>query len=99
MFAASTLHQDTPEYWNVVTKFATNKSTLCTDLGLEQARLIVDNIVFTDPEVIVADAELYEELVMMPFKEKEHLGVTLISKIDVMNVVENCFCERTGQVN
>ena len=37
---------------------------------------------FTDPEVIAADVELYKELVMMPFKEKEHLGVILISKKD-----------------
>ena len=33
LFAASTLHQDMPEYWNAVTKFATNKSTLCSNLG------------------------------------------------------------------
>ena len=80
LFAASTLHQDTPEYWNIVTKFAINKSTLFADLGPEQARLIADNIMFTDPEVIVTDAALYKELFMMPFKEKEHLGVTLISE-------------------
>lgn len=82
LFAASTLHQDTPEYWNVVSKFATNNSTSCADLEPEQARLITDNIMFTDPEVMAADVELYKELVMMPFKEKEHLGVTLISKKD-----------------
>lgn len=70
LFAASTLHQDIPEYWNVVTKFATKKSTLCTDLRPEQTRLIADNIMFTDPEVIATDLELYKELVICHLKEK-----------------------------
>lgn len=82
LFAASTLHEDIPEYWNVVTKFATEKSTSCTDLKPEQAALLVDNIMFTDPEVMTPDLELYKELAMMPFKEKEHFGVNLISEKD-----------------
>jgi len=80
VFAASVLPDDTPQYWNIVTKFAIKKSTVKAVLLPEQARLIAENVTFADKEVLSTDDELFKELAMMPFESKESIGVVLISK-------------------
>ena len=78
LFAASILPDDTPDLWEIVAKFAVAKSN--ASILPEQARVIADNITYTDELVLMSDDELFMELAMMPFKSKEHIGVNLISK-------------------
>ena len=77
LFAASLLPVDTPKLWEIVVKFAAPSTTT---LLPEQAKLIVDNITFTDEHVLTPDEVLFRELVFMPFERREHIGVVLISE-------------------
>lgn len=79
LFATSVVPHDTPDYWNIITKFAINKSSEDAVLLPEQARLAVENIAFVDKEALLTDEELFRELAMMPFKGRESVGVVLIS--------------------
>ena len=76
LFAASLLPVDTPKLWEIIADFA---ATSTTRLLPQQAKLIVDNIAFTDEHALTPDKSLFKELVFMPF-EREHVGVVLISK-------------------
>ena len=78
LFATSILLADTPDLWEIVAKFAVSKSN--ANILPEQARVIADNITYTDELALMSDDELFMELTMMPFKSKEHIGVNLISK-------------------
>ena len=77
LFAASLLPVDTTKLWKIIAKFAAPSTTR---LLPEQAKLIVDNITFTDERVLTPDEALFKELVFMPFERREHVGVVLISK-------------------
>lgn len=71
LFATSILPDNTPDLWEIVAKFAVAKSN--ASILPEQARVIADNITYTDELVLMSDDELFMELAMMPFKNKEHL--------------------------
>lgn len=79
MFATSVLPEDTPKLWEIITKFAGYKAASSTQLLPQQAKLIADNISFTDKHVLTSDESLFRELVLMPFERREHVGVVLIS--------------------
>ena len=78
LFATSILPADVPDLWEIVAKFAVAKSN--ASILPEQARVIADNITYTDEHVLMPEDELFVELAMMSFKSKEHIGVNLISK-------------------
>ena len=80
LFAAATLPEDTPNFWEIVTKFAVAKGTSGPSLQPDQAKLVIDNIIFTDQHVLTNDDLLQKELAYMPYGKREHVGVVLISK-------------------
>ena len=79
MFATSVLPEDTPKLWEIITKFAGYKAESSIQLLPQQAKLIADNISFTDKHVLASDESLFRELVLMPFEKREHVGVVLLS--------------------
>ena len=80
LFAAATLPEDTPNFWEIVTKFAVAKGTSGPPLQPDQAKLVIDNIIFTDERVLSSDDSLQKELAYMPYGKREHVGVVLMSR-------------------
>lgn len=73
LFATSLLPEDTPKLWEVIAKF------VCSSISPKQAQMISENISFIDSQALTSDATLFKELVFMPFADREHLGVILMS--------------------
>ena len=80
VFASSVLPEDTPQLWEIATKFATYKNSSEFVILPEQARILTDNITFTDQDVLTHDDTLLKELVFMPLLQREHVGMILISR-------------------
>ena len=59
MFATSMLPEDTPKLSEIITKFAGYKAASSTQLLPQQAKVIADNISFTDKHVLASDESLF----------------------------------------
>ena len=59
MFATSVLPEDTPKLWEIITKFAGYKAASNTQVLPQQAKVIADNVSFTDKNVLASDESLF----------------------------------------
>ena len=76
-FAATSLHKDTPRYWEIVTSFGFNSSSesVCS----ERVKLLLENTHFLDKNAFDTDRALLEELSRQDGFEGHPLGIVLIS--------------------
>lgn len=76
-FAATSLHKDTPRYWEIVTSFGFNSSSesVCN----ERVKLLLENTHFLDKNAFDTDRALLEELSRQDGFEGHPLGIVLIS--------------------
>ena len=80
LFASSTLSPEVPKRWEIVANFASRGNEGIT-LSPQQVKIIADNSIFMDDQAHVSDESLLQELVHMPFGERECLGVVLVSQL------------------
>ena len=81
LFAKSLLPDNTPKLWEIIAKFAAYIASSIPPLLPQQAKLIIENITFTDEQSLVSDDALLKELVFMPFEGRSHLGMILVSNL------------------
>ena len=79
LFASSTLSPEVPKRWEIVANFASRGNEGIT--LSPQVKIIADNSIFMDDQAHTSDESLLQELVHMPFGERECLGVVLVSQL------------------
>ena len=80
LFASSTLSSQVPKRWEIIAKFASRGNEGVT-LSPREVEIITDNSKFMDDQADVGDESLLQELVHMPFGERECLGIILVSQL------------------
>ena len=76
-FAATTLHKDTPRYWEIVTKFGFKLSHEggCSS----EVKLLLENTRFLDEAAFDRDHTLLKELANQEGFDGHSLGIVLVS--------------------
>lgn len=78
IFAATSLHKETPRYWEIVAKFGFKLSSegICSS---EKVKLLVENTQFLDEKVFDSDHILLQELSKQDGFDGHPLGIVLLS--------------------
>ena len=77
IFAAKQIPEETPRYWDMVSSFGFNSTSVGSSVS--DVRVMIENLEFMDHKTFLSDRELFKELCMKEGFEKNHLGVVLIS--------------------
>lgn len=78
-FAASFLHKDLPNYWELVAKFSFAKSSGCDIPSIDKVKLFVENLKYIDECAFNTDNDLLRELMKLEGFQGKSLGIVLIS--------------------
>ena len=78
-FAAYSLHEDTPKYWEFVSRFSFAKSSGCAIPSINQIKLLVENVRYLDEDAFKVDSDLQRELMKEEGFQGKSLGIVLIS--------------------
>ena len=76
-FAATSLHKDTPKYWDIVTRFGFKLSS--ERVSSEKVKLLLENLDFLDKNAFDKDYNLMKELSTCEGFQGHPLGFVLIS--------------------
>ena len=86
LFACSYLPSSCPNYWEIISQFATEGSSCVLDPAT--AKLLMDNVQILNSRAFARDGELEQEIIAMKDGTHQPLGVILISP--------NCVCLQCG---
>ena len=81
-FAARSLPLGCPNYWNLVSTFATGNSKVHS-VSSDEARVFVENLKVLCGDVFISDMTLMNELIKLPkshHEKVERIGIVLISQ-------------------
>lgn len=80
IFAATNLPSDLPDYWMIVTNFATCGIDQ-TKLAPSKVQTLIDNMQYCDKDAFLSDQNLMNLLVKEKGRDGKPLGIVLISPL------------------
>lgn len=91
-FAATVLHKDIPNYWDIVTKFGFKLSSENQSSG--NVKLLLENLHFVDENAFDKDCNLLKELCLHEGFQGHSLGIVLISSKEKCGACGECLLVR-----
>ena len=79
IFASNYLPKECPNYWSIVTAFATRDGQLCKDVDDFTIKGTIENLQLMNPMAFSTDCQLVKEIHAVHRGKDEPLGVVLIS--------------------
>jgi hypothetical protein len=79
IFASNYLPKECPNYWSIVTAFATQDSQICKDIDDSTIKATIENLQLINPAAFYTDCKLIEEIHAVYRIRDEPLGIVLIS--------------------
>ena len=93
-FAVSSLHKDTPGYWEIITKFSFNSLALPSH---EKVKLLCENVKYLESDAFNGDDKLRQEFMDFCGFKGHPLGIVLISSNDHCNMCGGTLLVRTDR--
>ena len=78
-FAAINIHKDTPNYWEIVTKFGFRTSSSSVSPCSEKVKVFMENVEYLDGHAFDHDSDMLRELLQQEGFQGHLLGIVLIS--------------------